>query len=96
LLYCEGFFIQILEGEKKTIGGLFNKITQDARHKDIRVITNGSSPKRYFPQWTMGFNYIEKKELLTLEEINYSSVKDFLYNSNPYKLMKLLSLNHWN
>ena len=35
LLYNERSFFQLLEGEKKTIEDLFERITQDPRHHDI-------------------------------------------------------------
>lgn len=35
LLYSEGNFFQILEGEKKTVLDVFNKIEKDARHHSI-------------------------------------------------------------
>lgn len=35
LLYNEGSFFQLLEGEKKTIDDLYYKITDDFRHHDI-------------------------------------------------------------
>ncbi|HKJ48624.1 MAG TPA: BLUF domain-containing protein [Christiangramia sp.] len=35
LLYSEGNFFQILEGEKETISSLFKKISEDSRHFNI-------------------------------------------------------------
>lgn len=35
LLYSEGNFFQILEGDKKLVLGLFEKIRQDPRHDDL-------------------------------------------------------------
>ncbi|MHA6279037.1 BLUF domain-containing protein [Salinimicrobium sp. CAU 1759] len=35
LLYSEGHFFQVLEGEKKSVLSLFQKIQQDARHTSV-------------------------------------------------------------
>lgn len=35
LLYNERSFFQLIEGEKKTIQDLYERITQDSRHQDI-------------------------------------------------------------
>lgn len=42
LLYAEGNFIQILEGEKEVIEATYHKIQKDNRHKNIIVVTNES------------------------------------------------------
>lgn len=36
LLYIEGDFLQVIEGEKETIDALFEKIKNDKRHHDIK------------------------------------------------------------
>lgn len=35
LLYSEGNFFQVIEGDKKIVRKLFQKISQDPRHKDV-------------------------------------------------------------
>lgn len=55
LIYRDGIFIQLLEGDKKTISELYtSKIAKDERHKDCRVLMNLENQARIFPQWSMG------------------------------------------
>ncbi|MDX1572338.1 MAG: BLUF domain-containing protein [Xanthomonadales bacterium] len=55
LLYQDGGFIQILEGEKVEVEGIFDLIRSDPRHTNIRVVYRGFHPTREFNKWSMGF-----------------------------------------
>lgn len=54
LLYSNTHFVQYLEGEYKLIIGLYDKIKQDDRHKNVVMITSGPIKERSFPSWQMG------------------------------------------
>ena len=58
LLYCEGTFIQVLEGSEDEVSAIFGKIEQDKRHKNIIVMMNEPMEQRNFPGWTMGFTSV--------------------------------------
>ena len=60
LLYKEGNFMQMLEGEKKTVLELYDAIKKDERHKDIVTIVSGDIKERNFENWTMGFYDMNK------------------------------------
>jgi len=66
LLYGNGQFIQLLEGDRDLLDKTFQKIKLDPRHLDITVIASGNLEKRCFPEWYMGFKPIrtESKEVL--------------------------------
>lgn len=55
LLFHEGSFIQALEGEKSAVENLYEKISQDQRHAETRVIFRGELEERDFETWSMGF-----------------------------------------
>lgn len=55
LLYKDGDFIQLLEGEKAAVQSLFNTISADPRHANTIVLLEGESDKRLFSDWSMGF-----------------------------------------
>ncbi len=55
LLFHEGSFIQALEGEKAAVESLYNKIGQDERHTETRVLFRGEVEERHFETWSMGF-----------------------------------------
>jgi hypothetical protein len=55
LVYRDGVFIQLLEGDKKSISELYtSKITKDRRHKDCRILLDLDDQTRIFPHWSMG------------------------------------------
>ncbi len=60
LLYAEGSFIQVLEGEQKVVEELFAKIEKDPRHGEARVLLKCDVPKRTFTDWSMGFRRVNK------------------------------------
>lgn len=62
LLYHEGSFIQVLEGEKETISGLYDKISIDNRHAFLFRMLQGKLAERNFPDWSMGFRSLTTSE----------------------------------
>ena len=55
LLFHEGSFIQALEGNKDSVNCLYNKIAEDKRHSETRVLYRGDQEERDFDTWSMGF-----------------------------------------
>ena len=58
LLYHEGSFIQILEGDQGTVETLYSTIAADSRHVDAMLLFRVESTDRAFDQWTMGFHHL--------------------------------------
>lgn len=54
LLYHAGNFIQALEGPREAVARVFERIKQDAAHRNILAVGPMSIEQRYFPDWTMG------------------------------------------
>lgn len=54
LLYVEGGFMQVLEGEEETVGAIYARICQDKRHWNTLVLLDRDAP-RAFSEWSMGF-----------------------------------------
>ncbi|MEM7017174.1 MAG: BLUF domain-containing protein [Pseudomonadota bacterium] len=48
LLYRNQLFIQMLEGEEVTVKTLYEKIFNDARHFECRLMDEGTSEERFF------------------------------------------------
>lgn len=55
LLYREGCFFQVLEGNEFAVNKTFSEIERDPRHQDVRVLFKGESESREFAEWQMGF-----------------------------------------
>jgi len=60
LLYSEGTFIQVLEGQPHNIDQIFGSISNDKRHKNIIKLVEAKLDKKYFPDWNMGFATVDK------------------------------------
>ncbi|MEM7323479.1 MAG: BLUF domain-containing protein [Actinomycetota bacterium] len=57
LLYHQGSFLQVLEGEKSVVEALYRKIGEDPRHTDKVLLFRREDVERCFDQWTMGFHH---------------------------------------
>ena len=55
LLFHQGSFIQALEGPKQAAEDLYNKISEDKRHTETRVLFRGELEERDFDSWSMGY-----------------------------------------
>ena len=45
LIYLDGKYLQVLEGKKSAVLELFDKISKDPRHQQIRVLIEGDIEK---------------------------------------------------
>ena len=62
LLYVDGKFIQVLEGNRVRVEALYEKISLDPRHKKVTPILEGIISHRNFDDWSMGFKVLNRKE----------------------------------
>ena len=61
LIYYMGGFIQVLEGDKKMVTLLYEKIKEDSRHKNVHMFSQDDDVKRTFPNWGMAYYPIDSK-----------------------------------
>jgi len=53
-LICRSdLYLQYLEGPTETIDETFDKIKQDDRHVEVKILKEGMHSKRLFPRWSM-------------------------------------------
>jgi hypothetical protein len=55
LIFVEGVFLQVLEGEQDDVLDLMGRIEQDPRHHDVRVFLREDVADRAFPTWSMAY-----------------------------------------
>lgn len=55
LLFHDGSFIQVLEGEEAAVEKLYDHICKDPRHNDHNVVLRTEVNERAFEQWSMGY-----------------------------------------
>ena len=99
LLYSEGSFFQVLEGEEEKIRHLFRTIKNDERHHSITIVIQEPIAERSFADWTMGYVYIKPEDVGTILGAN-----DFLLGEQTFtklgrgrakKLLAAFKHGHW-
>ncbi len=70
LLYDNGSFFQILEGQPQVVDSIYEKIEKDKRHNQVKKIICEEIEKRDFAEWTMGHAGLTRAELLKIEGFN--------------------------
>ncbi|MCK6392788.1 BLUF domain-containing protein [Zoogloea sp.] len=63
LLYLNGNFMQVIEGEEAAIDETYSRIRDDERHKGLFVLARDVIPERDFPGWSMGFRRLTKRDV---------------------------------
>jgi hypothetical protein len=82
LLYSQGTFIQVLEGEKENVDRIFKKIELDTRHKNVIKLINGLIKERNFPGWSMAFASVNSEILQSFEGFLDPKDPSFLGSNN--------------
>lgn len=55
LIYHDGHFVQILEGDKKDLLDIYKKIEADPRHHSVSLLWENEVETKFFAQWNMAF-----------------------------------------
>jgi len=69
LLYIDGKFVQVLEGDKEKLEEVFKKIQLDHRHEKVNKLIEGESKKRNYSNWAMGYKSLMPEEVM--ERLGY-------------------------
>lgn len=83
LLYKDGNFMQVLEGEELEVATVHARIMEDTRHKDIPTLLRDPIDARNFGQWSMAFQDID-----LLGDAERNAFSPFM--NEPQKSMRLL------
>lgn len=67
LLYCEGTFMQVIEGDEANVDLIYNTIERDTRHKNIIKLASDKIDERNFPDWSMAFASVNSETLQDIE-----------------------------
>ncbi len=80
LLYGQGRFVQLLEGEHDLIEVLYQKIVSDPRHQRVFEVYRQSVNTRDFPNWSMAFDRLSdfQPEFLLDSSTARSQISRFL------------------
>ena len=94
LVYVDGQFLQVLEGEQKVVSALLEKISKDLRHTDVKVVYKAGIERRTFNAWQMAYVSPSPKELATWAGLsNTTTVESTLktLESEPNRFPSVLS-----
>jgi hypothetical protein len=70
LLYFNGAFMQVLEGERDAVMVTYQRIRNDLRHQNSRVLVEEAISTRHFPTWSMGLCRVGGNDLLRLPQFD--------------------------
>ena len=93
LLYKDGNFMQVIEGEEEAVLTLYAKIERDTRHKGLLTLLQGPLTERQFPDWSMGFTDLNAVDVLSTagySEFLNTALTDEWFSSDPTRSQKLL------
>ena len=79
LLYGNDAFLQTLEGEEKTVEKLYEKILQDTRHNNMKLLARKPVETRQYSDWNMGFRRMSNEELTHVGGLIDFSDKKFTF-----------------
>jgi hypothetical protein len=63
LLFIDGSFFQVLEGDSAAVDALYDIIGKDRRHERVTQIIREPIARRSFGEWSMGFASIGRDEV---------------------------------
>ncbi|UPL50347.1 BLUF domain-containing protein [Hymenobacter sublimis] len=66
LLYSNGSFLQVLEGEAPAVRQIYATIQADYRHTRVHTLADGPITARVFTDWSMGFQTLSSEDYLRL------------------------------
>lgn len=93
LLYKNGNFMQVLEGEESAVRHVHKKISTDMRHRGLLVLLQRRQQARDFADWSMGFRDLSSVESLSppgYSEFMNLDLMDAYFFSDPSNAQKLL------
>ena len=98
LLFHEGSFLQVIEGDRKEISNLFEKkLLRDSRHSAVSLFHDCALVERQFRYWHLAFSDLSKQSShLSLPYREFLSAKQGLYEltSNTPRVLELVGQIH--
>lgn len=71
LYYADGFFFQCVEGSRRRVIELLERLQQDDRHEGMKISSLRRIHKRYFTEWTMKYVPVSEHVLQHVRERGY-------------------------
>jgi hypothetical protein len=92
LLFIEGSFFQVLEGDATAVDKIYEVIARDPRHDRVTQIIREPIARCSFGEWSMGFASVQRAQTQQLiGENDFFGSADCLERINPGRARKLLT-----
>jgi hypothetical protein len=94
LLYKDGNFMQVLEGDEAVVRSLYAAIERDPRHRGALVLTQGPLAERQFEEWSMGFRDLNAPDVLSTPGYNEflnTPLTGAEFSADPTRSQRLLT-----
>lgn len=73
LLFCEGNFMQVIEGPSASVNQVYDHIGRDTRHHNIIKLVSEQVTQRDFAGWDMAYKVATAPEFLALTRADWQS-----------------------
>jgi hypothetical protein len=95
LLYKDGNFMQVLEGDEATVRNVYAKIERDPRHRGLLTLLQGTTEERQFADWSMAFRDLDAPEAGAIpgySEFLNTPLTGSEFVADPSRCQKLLAV----
>ncbi|MGD0961733.1 MAG: BLUF domain-containing protein [Methylomonas sp.] len=95
LLYKDGNFLQVLEGEETAVMKLFGAIKANSNHQGVTILDKGELAERQFGDWSMGFRNLNDQAVQSIPGFSPYMNASFTaeeFESDPAGTLALLKL----
>jgi len=82
LCFRDGHFFQCLEGEAQEVESVFRKIAADPRHKDVKVLSKRTVPRRRFQSWSMKYAAVDSAISNLLQKHGQQRFNPYAFDNN--------------
>lgn len=86
LCFSDGIFLQVLEGGRNAVSGIYNCIASDPRHTDVVILHYEEITERHFAGWAMGEVNLSRLNPALLLKYSETATLD------PYKVSGSVSM----
>ncbi len=80
LLYGNGTFLQVIEGDDPVVDDLITRISKDSRHHGIQFLSRIPVLHRQYSDWTMGFERVTDEGLKQIAGLHDFGANEFTFD----------------
>lgn len=82
-----GLYVQLLEGERSVVNGLYKRIVADKRHENTEIVHFGEIDTRQFKDWAMALVHLSIDDpMVTMKHPEFDP-----YSANSTAIMGLIN-----